>query len=224
MTKNSQLVKKLVGLATLTALVFVLQYFSGYIKFGSVSITLALVPIAMGAILYGPLAGFFLGAFMGFIVILAPDTQAVFMPVNAAATIILCLLKSGLAGLAAGFIFKLFAHFGKKTENENKAKALFATGMIVSALIVPLINTSLFILGATLFFMSVFGDFMVLINAVITVNFAIEIVVSALLSPVLVTVIKILTNKYDLGFANDFSRFNKLEENDNIEVEEVLQN
>ena len=75
---------------------------------------------------------------MGFIVILAPDTQAVFMPVNAAATIFLCLLKSGLAGLAAGFIFKLFAHFGKKTENENKAKALFATGIIVSALIVPI--------------------------------------------------------------------------------------
>ena len=120
MTKNSQLIKKLVGLATLTALVFVLQFWSASIKFGSVSITLALVPIAMGAILYGPLAGLFLGAFMGVIVIADPATQSVFMSVNPAATIFLCLLKTGLAGLIAGFIFKLFAHFAKKTASLKK--------------------------------------------------------------------------------------------------------
>jgi uncharacterized membrane protein len=224
MTKNSQLIKKLVGLATLTALVFVLQFWSASIKFGSVSITLALVPIAMGAILYGPLAGLFLGAFMGVIVIADPSTQAVFMSVNPAATIILCLLKSGLAGLAAGYLFKLFAYFGKKTKNDKTAVTLFVVGIVLSALIVPLINTTLFVIGAGIFFKSVFGDFMGVIAAVITTNFAIEVLVSALLSPALVTVIKILTNKYDLGFANDFSRFNNLDNEENLEVEEVLQN
>ena len=59
MNNNSLLIKKIVGTSVLTALVIVLQVISNYITFGSVSITLALIPIAMGAILYGPLTGFF---------------------------------------------------------------------------------------------------------------------------------------------------------------------
>lgn len=221
---NSQKIKKLVGIATLTALVVGLQFLSNYVSFGSVSITLALIPIAMGAILYGPLAGFFLGAVMGLVVIAAPSTQAVFISVNPAATIILCILKTGLAGLAAGFIFKLFAYFAKKSQNEKKVKVLFAAGIIVSAIAVPVINTGLFIIGATIFFSSVFGSFTGVINAVITTNFLIEFAVSVVLSPALVTLVKILTNKYDLAFANDFSKFNDLDEEIEVEATEVLQN
>ena len=55
MQKNQKAIKKLVGIATLTALVVGLQFLSNYVSFGSISITLALIPIAMGAILYGPL-------------------------------------------------------------------------------------------------------------------------------------------------------------------------
>ena len=64
---NSLLIKKLVGVATLTALVVALQFLSNYVKFGTVEMTLALIPIAVGAILYGPLVGGFLGFIMGVI-------------------------------------------------------------------------------------------------------------------------------------------------------------
>jgi uncharacterized membrane protein len=217
---NSQRVKKLVGLATLTALVVGLQFLSNYVSFGSISITLALIPIAMGAILYGPLAGLFLGAVMGAIVIAAPSTQAVFMPVNPAATIILCLLKTAIAGLVSGLLFKLFAFIAKKQNDVKKKKILFAAGVIVAALVVPVINTGLFIVGASIFFMDLFGNFITIIDAVITTNFLVEFLVSAILSPALVTLIKVLTRQYDLGFANDFSEFIE-EDNDEMDLESV---
>ena len=214
---NSQKIKKLVGIATLTALVVGLQFLSNYVSFGSISITLALIPIAMGAILYGPVIGFFLGAVMGGIVIVGPDTLAVFMPVNPAATIILCILKTGLAGLVAGFLFRLFAFIAKKQESDKKKKVLFAAGIIVAALIIPVINTGLFILGATIFFSSLFGDFMGVVTAVLTTNFLIEFLVSAIASPAIVTLIKVLTSQYNLGFANDFAEFTSQEEDTTVE-------
>ena len=218
---NSQKVKKLVGLATLTALVVGLQFLSNYVSFGSVSITLALIPIAVGAILYGPLAGLFLGAVMGGIVLAAPST-ATFLQHNLVATIFLCLIKTGVAGLVSGYLFKLFAFIAKKQENVNKKKALFAAGIIVAALVVPVINTGLFIVGATIFFRDIYGNFVTVINAVLTTNFLIEFLVSAILSPALVTLVKVLTRQYDLGFANDFSEF--IEEDTDLEVENVTIN
>ena len=220
MQKNQKAIKKLVGIATLTALVVGLQFLSNYVSFGSISITLALIPIAMGAILYGPLAGLFLGAVMGAIVIAAPSTQAVFMPVNPAATIILCLLKTAIAGLVSGLLFKLFAFIAKKQNDVKKKKILFAVGVIVAALVVPVINTGLFIVGASIFFMDLFGNFITIIDAVITTNFLVEFLVSAILSPALVTLIKVLTRQYDLGFANDFSEFIE-EDNDEIDLESI---
>ena len=214
---NSLKIKKLVGLATLAALVVGLQFLSNYVTIGSISITLALIPIAIGAILYGPLAGFLLGAIMGGIVLTAPSTAG-FLQHNAVATVFLCLLKTGLAGLAAGFIFKFFAFIAKKQDNVGKKKVLFAAGIIVAALFVPVINTSLFIVGASIFFIGLFGDFITIINVVITTNFLIEFLVSAILSPSLVTLVKVLTQKYSLGFAHDFSEF--IEE-ESFELEEI---
>lgn len=214
---NSIKIKKLVGLATLTALVVGLQFLSNYVTFGSISITLALIPVAMGAILYGPVFGAILGGIMGVIIIVAPSTLAYFMPENPAATIILCILKTALAGLAAGFIFKLFAFIAKKQKSKKKKMGLFAAGIIIAALVVPIINTGLFIIGATIFFSSIYGNMINVINAVLTTNFLIEFLVSAILSPVLVYLIKALTYQNDLGFATDFSMFNF---DDEIETEE----
>ncbi len=218
--KNSIRIKKLVGLATLTALVVGLQFLSNYVTFGSISITLALIPVAMGAILYGPIAGALLGAIMGVIIIVAPSTMAYFMPVNPAATIILCILKTGLAGLVSGLLFKLFAFIAKKQKSYKAKMGLFAAGIIIAALVVPIINTGLFIIGATVFFSSIYGNMINVINAVLTTNFLIEFLVSAILSPVLVYLIKALTYQNDLGFTTDFSTFNKTEEdnNDNQEL------
>lgn len=218
--KNSLLIKRMVGIAVLLALVVVLQLFSGNIKFGEISITLALVPIAMGAILYGPVAGLGLGAVMGIIIFFDPGTQKVFWPVNIPATLVICVLKSGLAGLASGFIFKLFAFIANKTE---KKMLFYIIGIVVAALIVPVVNTALFAVGAAIFFQDVFGGGLgVIITAVITTNFLVEILVSAALSPALVTLVKVLSSRYNLGFTNDFSVFNTLLPKD-LDVEEVTE-
>lgn len=202
--QNSLQIKRLLGIAILSALVVVLQLLSNYITLGSISITLALIPIAMGAILYGPLAGAFLGIVMGLIVITAPSTQAVFIPANVWATIILCPLKTGVAGLVSGYIFKLFATIAKNKENKTP---YYYVGIILAALVVPVINTGIFIIGASIFFQSIFNDFMGVVNAVLTFNFLLEFAISAVLSPVLVTIVKILSANYNLGFTYNFNVF-----------------
>ena len=69
---NSNKIKKITGLAIFISIVVVLQVFSNYVKFGQVSITLALIPIVVGAIIYGPWAGFLLGAVCGICIFLDP--------------------------------------------------------------------------------------------------------------------------------------------------------
>ena len=217
---NSQNIKKLVGMATLTALVVGLQFLSNYVSFGSVSITLALIPIAMGAILYGPLAGLFLGLVMGGIVLAAPSTIGVFMPINLPLTILLCLVKTGVAGLVSGLLFKLFAYIAKKQESVKAKKILFAAGIIVAALVIPVINTGIFIVGAVLWFSEPFGGtFAGIVSAVLTINFLIEFLVSAILSPALVTLVNVLTRQYDLGFQNGFKHF--VFDEEDLDLEQV---
>lgn len=101
-------VKTIAGLGVLTAMVVVLQLLSNYVQFGPVSITLALFPIAVGAMLYGPFGGLFLGLVDGAIVLSAPSTISFFFAYSPFGTIAVCLLKTGIAGFVAGLIFKLY--------------------------------------------------------------------------------------------------------------------
>ncbi len=221
---NSQNIKRLVGIAILTALVVALQLLSNFVKFGPVEITLALIPIAVGAVLYGPLAGAFLGAVMGGIALTAPTTLAVFIPANPVATVVLCILKTALAGFAAGWVYRGIALLAKKAK-DNKKKIITVVAITVAAIVIPVINTGIFILGAVLFYMDIFGDFMTLVTAVLTINFVIEFSVSVVLSPAVVTIIKVATNKYDLGFKNDFSTLHdeEVDELDEVLDEEIVE-
>ena len=164
---NSLKVKRLVGVASLAAIVVVLQLIANYITIGTINITLALIPIVVGAIIYGPLVGFGLGALMGIVVLTAPSTQG-FLNVNPFVTILLCVLKTGIAGLVSGLLFKII----------NKKN--FYAAIVVATLIVPVINTGLFILGSALFFQTVFGAesfsgaLPVIIGVVFGTNFTIE--------------------------------------------------
>lgn len=175
--------RKIAGIGILGAIVIVLQLISNYISFGSVSITLSLIPITIGAIIYGPLAGLILGMINGGIVLTAPST-AIFLEHNAIAAVFLCLSKTGLAGLIVGFIPKIF----KKHEK---------TSVIVSSLLVPIINTGIFIIFCLIWFMDIFPNPTptYLIITVIGINFLIEFAVSAILSPVIYYIINIVKTK-----------------------------
>lgn len=72
--KNRLLIKKMTGIAMLAVLVCIFALISNYITIGSVNITLSLIPIVIGAIVFGPLAGFILGLVNGVMVLLAPST------------------------------------------------------------------------------------------------------------------------------------------------------
>lgn len=177
----------------LTAIEIVLQIIGNFITIGPVSINLSLIPIALGAILYGPVCGAFLGLINGLTVVFAPSTIAVFMPINALATVVLCLLKSTLAGLFAGLIYHPF----------KKNKPL--VGAFVASMCVPLINTGLFAIGCLLFFRSFLESvaanfpniYAALFIGVIGWNFVFEFIINTFLSPGLARVVSIVGKKYE---------------------------
>ncbi len=165
------------GTGLLLAVEIVLQFIGNHVAIGPVSINLSLIPIAIAAIIYGPFIGLFIGVMCGFFVLLAPSTLAIFWPINPVATIFICLLKTGLAGLLAGYLFKWLKSF-----NVTMAS-------IVAALSIPIVNSGLFALGALTFYRgwleSIGGEniFYTLFIVVIGINFLFEFGATAILSP-----------------------------------------
>ena len=103
-TTKSKLVKKIVLVGILTALSAVL----GCIKIPlmGVNITLVLPVVVIGAALYGPLVGAWLTVIPNLITIFTGEA-ALFMTYRPGWASVIFILKGLLAGLAAGFIYKL---------------------------------------------------------------------------------------------------------------------
>ncbi len=173
----------------LAAVETVLATVGTLIKIGPASINLALVPIAFGAIMFGPLCGGLLGLLNGAIVLADPSTQAVFMntdmfgPLCIFGTILVCLLKCTAAGIASGFIYKLL----KKHDIVAITSASF---------IVPIVNTGLFVVGACIFFNPALEG---LLASVFSFNFLIEIGITALLTPAIVRLIHVFQSKSNVS-------------------------
>ena len=195
---KSKLIRKMTGTAMLAALIVIFQVLGNFIAIGPVSINLSLLPIAIGAILYGPWAGLFLGVVNGISVM---PGSAFFFGISVFGTIACCILKTGLAGFISGLVFKLF-----------KGKWLIP-GMFISSLLVPIINTGIF----TIFGLTVFKDGLIeafvgsgaiedsskfvsyFFIGFIGINFIFEFSTSLLLSPAIVTVIKLVSKNYNIG-------------------------
>lgn len=175
---KNQKVKRMTGIAILTAVTIVLALISNNVTIATVNINLALIPIVVGACIYGPTAGLLLGIVDGALICIAPSTLAFFMPHNPLMTIVLCLLKTGIGGFVSGVFYNLF-------KNKNELVAVF-----IAALVLPIVNTGIFILGVVLFFMPVYGNFINLIKGVLTVNFLIEFIINLVLSPTIFRIIK----------------------------------
>ena len=125
----------IIGLGLLTAIVVVMQFISMGLRFGTFSITLTLIPIVVGSALYGWGSGAWLGFVFGVTVLLTGDAN-LFLAVNIPGTIITVILKGTLAGAAAGFVYKLIS-------KKNQIAAV-----IVSAVVAPVVNTGIFVLGS----------------------------------------------------------------------------
>lgn len=192
--------RSITGTALLTAVELVLIVISNYVTIGPVNINLALIPIAVAGMIYGPLAGLFVGIVNGLVTILSPSTQAIFMSVSPFGTVFICLLKTGLAGFLCGFVYIFF-----KDKESPKTKLV---GSILASILVPLINTGIFSIGCVTFFSSWLNNgasqggysnaFMFLLLGVIGWNFIFEFSISLLLSPS----INMLVNYYQRKIRN----------------------
>ena len=181
MNENRVKIRKITGMAILLALVAILQFLAGYIKFGPVEINFGLIPIVIGAILYGPIEGMLLGVMNGLLVIVNPGTAA-FMSLSPVGTILVCILKTGLAGLFSGLLYKLIS---KKND---------FVASIVASVIVPVTNTGIFFIGCLLFFIPLFGEttkeaIATIATTIFAINTLIEIISISILSPAIHRVI-----------------------------------
>lgn len=153
--KNSK-TTKLVELGIFVALVLVIQLLGGAVKVGPISISLVLIPIAVGGILLGPLCGAVLGLTFGVATVIGGLTGAdpfTATLLNSGAwgavfTTLLCLVKGTMAGFVSAFIYKLLAPKSK------------VAAVLLAAVAAPVLNTGLFVLGA-----------LTVLNSLITQNF-----------------------------------------------------
>lgn len=188
MQNNTGKTRRLTGIAIFTAIVVVLQLLGSFIRFGPFSISLVLIPIVVGAAMYGVAAGAWLGFIFGLVVLLSGDAAA-FLGVNALGTIVTVIAKGTLAGLCAGLVYRAL-------EKTNTYVAVIA-----SAIVCPLVNTGVFLLGCLLFFMETINGWAAeahfanagayMIVGLVGLNFVFELLVNVVLSPVIIRIIAI---------------------------------
>ena len=187
--KNHAYVVRLTSLALLAALVVVLQTVATGIKIGPVPISLTLVPIVVGAIIFGPGAGALLGGVFGVVCLIAGIMGADYFTnllwvANPFWLVVVCVGKAVLCGWAAGLVYKAL----------SKQQTL---GCIVAAICAPIVNTGVFSAGMLTVFKPILQDFAGGTDVVtyffvgmIGVNFLVELGVNAVLSAAIARIVK----------------------------------
>lgn len=192
--KNAKL-KRMTGIALLMALVVIMQFISAAIPpVSGFTISLVLIPIVLGAALYGPGAGALLGAVFGVIVVINCVTgsdvggQMVFQA-SPVLCIIVVLGKGILAGLASGWVYKLIGKF-----------AGGYVAMLCAAIVCPVVNTGTFIACMLTLFPTVIGAWAdsvgvdlitYLFSFLLLLNFVPELIINVLFSPAGQRILKI---------------------------------
>lgn len=185
MVKTKTNTRTMVLTAILTALVIVLQLMGAFVKFGPFSISLVLLPIVIGAAECGIFSGAWLGFVFGVVVLISGDA-APFMAVDVLGTIVTVLLKGTLCGLCAAWVYKLIS-------KHNRYAAV-----VCAAIVCPVVNTGVFLLGCLVFFMDTIKTWAgtaevwyYMIFVLVGGNFLFELGSNALLSPVIVRLLNV---------------------------------
>ena len=190
---NRNRTRKIVGIALFSAIVVVLQLLGSFIRFGQFSISLVLIPIVVGSAVYGMGSGTWLGFMFGLAVLMSGDAGT-FLAISVPGTVITVLGKGLLAGFLVDLVYTLL----------NKINKYCA--VIVSAIVCPLVNTGVFLLGCNIFFLdtikewsaasehgSNFVSYMFL--ALVGGNFIFELLVNIVLSPTIVKIVNVGISK-----------------------------
>ena len=195
--KSKDAIRKLVGTAVLSALVVVLQLFASGVKIGALpfTFTFSLVPIVIGAVLYGCGSGAFLGGVFGLVVAIATVTGAdvgahMMFEKLPVLTVALCMLKGIAAGLVAGLVFRALQKAGKET-----------FGIILASLVCPTVNTGIFIVALLAFYRDIaaawmgdsFSNLLIYVFVgIVGINYLVELAINTILAPIIIRVIGII--------------------------------
>ena len=189
-SKSLKKTKVLVGMAIFTALVVVLQEVAGGLKIGPFSPSLVLIPMVIGAAVYGIKAGAWLGLVFGVVVLIGCVTGTdiggnAMWNFNPAVTALICIGKGVAAGMLSGLTFRAL---------QQKNQILAA---IAAAIVCPVVNTGLFCIGAVAVFRPLLeqwsgGTDLVsyVFLGLIGVNFLVEMGINVVLSPVMVRILR----------------------------------
>ena len=142
--------------------------------------------------MYGPLGGAVLGTVFGAVVSIQVLTGAAgafstaMLEYQPAATILICLLKGTAAGLAADAFFRLFR------------KVSFYFGVVMAAVIAPVVNTGIFSVGCLTIFRNLIQDalgtgsnlLLVFLTTFIGLNFLVEFGINVALTPVVMRIFR----------------------------------
>ena len=190
--RNKNIIK-MVQVSILMAIIVVLQLLSYVIKIGTFNLSLVLIPIVVGAVMFGPKTGAWLGFVFGAVVtaccVSGMDAGgAILWNANPFLTAAICLIKGTAAGWVAGLIATAF-----------KNSRTPWVGIILAALAAPVVNTGLFLLGLSTCFYDVLvawaGGQEILYYVVfglVGINFIIEFALNAILSPTVTAIVKAL--------------------------------
>lgn len=174
--------------ALLTAIVVILQFMGAFVKLGPFSVSLVLVPIVIGAALCGASVGGWLGLVFSLTVLFSGDASA-FLAVSVPGTILTVILKGVMCGLVAGIVYNLFKKYNRYL------------AVILAAVVCPVVNTGIFLIGCRLFFWDTILQWGIglgfenaaqyAIFGLAGGNFLFELLLNIVLSPVIVRLLSI---------------------------------
>ena len=195
--KQKQNILYLVQLALLTAVIMVLHFSGVAIPAFGTKISLVLIPIALGAMLLGPVAGAILGFIYGMTVFISlgvmhmdPFTGFLFdnTPIMAA---LICTVKTTAAGLVAGWVYRALS------------KKSVWLAVFVAAALVPTVNTGIFVLGCFLIYSTIsefaagagYSAVYFILIICAGLNYVLELAINLIFSPALERLVRLLSKK-----------------------------
>lgn len=193
--------------ALLSAMIILLTFTVGSLRFGPITITLNCLPLAVGAVFLGPLYGAILGLVFGLCSFFASFTSAslttVLLSVNPFLTFIMCVLPRVICGWVPGLLFKALP-------KDNEPKRLGSSALCCG--LTTVLNTIGFLGLMWVFFKDAFvsngdviakvgnkptGNIFVFIFALATINAVIEIAVNLVLGTAICRALTAVTkNKF----------------------------
>lgn len=193
--KRKQQIQTITVGAVLTALVVILQILANVTgALLPTPITLVLIPIVIGAALYGAKMSTWLGFVFGIVVLLSGAAN-LFLSFSVIGTVVTVMVKCTACGLVTGVVYKAVKKFNEKLS------------IWVAAVVCPIVNTGIFILGCYTFFLDDLTKYNIQIGSKFAnatalifigfagINFLIELGTNIILNPAINLVLKNLKKK-----------------------------